>query len=124
MPGGILIVDDSASARRATRSYLVDKGFYVCGEAVDGRDAIDKAKELKPALILLDLAMPEMNGVEVASRLRTLLLDVRIVLFTMYSEVLDSKWLASTVGVDAVVAKPDGINALERCVRRLLARNP
>lgn len=120
MSGGILIVDDSAFTRRTIRTFLAERGFQVCGEAVDGSDAFEKAKELKPALVLLDLAMPELNGIEVAKILRTQLSDLRIVLFTMYNEVLDAEWLASAVGIDAVVAKPDVIDALEPCLRRLL----
>ena len=55
----ILVVDDSAKFRYAVRAFLENQtGFEACGEAVDGADAIEKAKELKPDLILLDLVMP------------------------------------------------------------------
>jgi two-component system chemotaxis response regulator CheY len=55
----ILVVDDSATFRDAIRSSLENQtGFEVCGEAVDGADAVEKARELKPDLILLDLVMP------------------------------------------------------------------
>ena len=58
MPNGILIADDSATARKAIRAYLNQRNFEVCGEAIDGVDALEKATELEPALILLDLQMP------------------------------------------------------------------
>ena len=53
----ILVADDSDTVRRAVRSYLAELDFEVCGEAVDGEDAVEKARKLKPDLILLDVAM-------------------------------------------------------------------
>ena len=69
MPSGrILIVDDNASLRRCIRTFLESATpLEICGEAVDGVDAIQKAQQLNPDLILLDLAMPKMNGAEAAS---------------------------------------------------------
>jgi DNA-binding NarL/FixJ family response regulator len=84
MSNGILIADDSATVRRVIHSYLTQRHFEVCGEAIDGVDALEKAAELDPALILLDLRMPRMNGVEAASVLKTRMPNVRIVLLTMY----------------------------------------
>jgi hypothetical protein len=62
----------SGAIRRVVHSYLAERDFDVCGEAVDGEDAIEKARELKPDLILLDLAMPRTNGIEAASVLDSL----------------------------------------------------
>ena len=62
MPKCILIVDDHANVRKIIRDFLENEsGFEVCGEAVDGYDAIQKAKELNPDSIILDLSMPQMN---------------------------------------------------------------
>jgi DNA-binding NarL/FixJ family response regulator len=70
MPKSILIVDDSAAVRTTARCFLQNQlGLEVCGEAVDGLDALEKARHLKPDLIILDLSMPRMNGF--ASRTRT-----------------------------------------------------
>ena len=67
MPKCILIVDDSYAIRSATRHFLeTQTGFTVCGEATDGIDAIEKTRHLTPDLIILDLAMPRMNGLEAA----------------------------------------------------------
>src|ERR1700723_3422703 len=63
MPLEILIADDSDAVRKAVRNYLTERNFNVCGEAIDGQDAIEKTRELKPDLILLDLAMPRANGI-------------------------------------------------------------
>jgi DNA-binding NarL/FixJ family response regulator len=64
----VLIVDDYATVRTAVRVGLERySGFSVCGEAVDGVEAIEQATRLNPDFILLDLAMPGMNGMETAS---------------------------------------------------------
>jgi DNA-binding NarL/FixJ family response regulator len=117
---GILIADDSASTRKVIRSYLAQRNFEICGEAIDGVDALEKATELEPALILLDLRMPRMNGVEVASVLRGRMPKMRIVLLTMYDEVLVYKSLMSAIGIDAIISKPNGFASLAECVQGLL----
>jgi DNA-binding NarL/FixJ family response regulator len=91
----------------------------VCGEAIDGVDAIKKARELKPDLVLLDLSMPRMNGAEAASVIKGMMPQVLIVLFTLYKETLGNA-VISAVGIDAVVSKPDGWGRLIECVRCLL----
>ena len=80
MPKNILVVDDNPSIRFLIRSLLENSGYSVCGEAEDGADAIEKAKELKPDLICLDLSMPRMNGAEAASVLKRLMPTVPIIL--------------------------------------------
>jgi CheY-like chemotaxis protein len=120
MTKNILLADNSEVSRKVTRLYLESQlDFHVCGEAVDGLDAIEKAKALSPDLILLDLAMPGMNGIEAASVLKSMMPRVRIILFTFYKEAV-GKALASAVGVDAVISKPDGVWKLGDCVRDLL----
>src|SRR5256885_5726629 len=81
---GILIADDSAPARQVVRVVLERAGYAVCAEAVDGLDAVDKASELKPALIVLDLRLPRLNGIEAAYVLRGRLPNTPIILFTMF----------------------------------------
>jgi two-component system, chemotaxis family, chemotaxis protein CheY len=114
----ILIADDSNSVRRVVRRWLESRGLTVCGEAADGLEAIDKVRELKPDLILLDLAMPKLNGAAAASVIKKSMPKVPIILFTMYEDAVDS--LASAVGVDMVLSKPDGINNLVERVEHLL----
>ena len=121
MPKCILIADDNIIVRTIIRVFLEShKGFEVCGEATDGVDVIQKAKELKPDLIVLDLAMPRMNGVEAASVLKAMMPRVPIVLFTMYREMM-GKSLTAAVGIDAVLSKPDGVGSLVECVQGLLS---
>ena len=119
MSQGILIADDSRNVRRAIHNYLTERNFDVCGEAVDGQDAIEKARELEPELVLLDLAMPKTNGIAAASVLKVMMPSVRIVLFTMYSEAV-SKSFASLNDVDAMVDKAEGMGKLADCVQSLL----
>jgi DNA-binding NarL/FixJ family response regulator len=120
MSKSILIVDDSEAVRNITRLFLESQAdLNVCGEAVDGVDGIEKAKTLKPDVILLDLAMPRMNGVEAASIIKRTLPNVRIIMFTLYLESV-GKALASKVGVDAILSKPDGGWRMLDCIRSVL----
>src|SRR5262245_17395723 len=120
MSKSILVVDDSDTVRKVTRLFLETQlDFEVCGEAVDGVDAIEKAKQLKPDLIVLDLAMPEMNGIEAASVIKGMMPEVQIILFTLYRETIGDA-LALAVGIDAVLSKPEGGWKLLECARSLL----
>jgi DNA-binding NarL/FixJ family response regulator len=120
MTKGILIADDSEVFRKAVRNYLIVQNFEICGEAVDGTDVLEKATALDPALIILDLRMPNMNGVEVASVLKGRMPDVRILLLTMYDEVLGYKSLMTAIGIDAMMTKTECFKTLGGCVRGLL----
>ena len=116
----VLIVDDYPAVRSAIRAGLERySGFFVCGEAADGVDAIEKATKLKPDFILLDLSMPRMSGMEAASILKRLMPHVLIVAFSMYAELL-GRSLPSTVGIDAVIDKLAGIEKVVECARNLL----
>ena len=115
----VLIADDSTSVRDVIRSFLRDhQEIEICGEAIDGLDTIEKAQRLKPDLILLDLVMPEINGAVVASILKQKMPNVRIILFTMYSENV-SKAFSSAVGIDAVLSKPDGMSHVVESINSL-----
>src|ERR1700747_1193618 len=84
----ILVVDDSDAVRDVIRTFLENTGFEVCGGAWEGLEAIEKATKLKPNLIVLDLSMPGMNGVEAAAALGQLLPEVPVVVLTMYGDLL------------------------------------
>src|ERR1700730_12971504 len=115
----ILVTDDGDSVRDMIRIFLEREGFEVCGEAADGVEAIEQAKKLKPDLIVLDLVMPRMNGVEAASVLKGAMPGGPIVLFSMHQEALGNA-LTTAVGVSAVLSKPDGLSRLAECVQGLL----
>jgi DNA-binding NarL/FixJ family response regulator len=117
----ILIADDSSTVRRILKIFLQDrKGITVCGEAANGFEAVEKAKMLRPDLVLLDLAMPVMNGAEAASVLKKLMPNVLIIVFTMFSENI-GRALTSVIGVDMVLSKPDGMRALVDAIDGLLS---
>ena len=82
----ILIADDSDVVRRAVcEAFALESDFEVCGEAHDGYEAIERAQRLHPDLIILDLSMPVMNGLDAARALRDRLVPpVPIILFTLY----------------------------------------
>jgi|SRR5580704_8671323 CheY-like chemotaxis protein len=120
MPKCILLVDDNAVIRRMLRAAFEEPGWEVCGEAVNGQDAIDKARELKPDLIVLDLSMPVMNGLEAAPVLRKMMPSVPIILFTLYqNKVLEQR--ASSAGVTVVLSKVDSVKVLLNQAHQLLA---
>jgi DNA-binding NarL/FixJ family response regulator len=87
------------------------------GEAGDGAEAIQKAKELRPDLILLDFSMPKMDGMKAAPVLKKMLPKAYIIVFTMYSEALGSA-LSSAVGVDLVVPNAEGLTVLAKALQR------
>ena len=119
----ILIADDNDAVRRAVcEAFALESDFEVCGEAHDGRDAIEKAQRLHPDLIILDLAMPVMNGLEAARALRDLMPSVPILLFTLYDDGF-VKESARSAGVADVVSKSEHISVLTRTARRLLYRD-
>jgi two-component system, chemotaxis family, chemotaxis protein CheY len=123
VPKSILIADDSDTVRHAVRVFLEKRGFTVCGEAGNGVDAIEKAQELKPDVILLDVAMPRMNGIEAVPVLKSGLPKTQIILFTMFNDSLGQS-LMSALGVNAVVGKADGLTKLLERLDILLGSQP
>lgn len=120
-PRTILIADDSARVRAILRRALErETTFRICGEASDGVEAVAKAKELTPDLILLDVRMARLTGLEVAGILRQAQPNIRILMVTMYADEI-SQSLISLFRVDAVFSKADGMTKLIARVETLLA---
>lgn len=115
----VLIVDDNSEIRSALRSFLERRGYRVSGEAVDGVDAIHKAEEQKPDLVLMDLAMPNLSGAGAAAVIRKTVPNTRIVIFTLYSDAVGMH-LAHTLGVDLVIDKTEGATGLAEAINRIL----
>src|SRR5260370_18898205 len=80
----MLVIDDGDSVRDVIGVFLENAGFEVCGEAADGVEGIEQAKKLKPDLVVLDLAMPRMNGVEAALILSQTMPTLPVIILTMY----------------------------------------
>jgi DNA-binding NarL/FixJ family response regulator len=101
----VLVVDDFEPFREFVRLSLTERPeLEVIGEAADGPEAVQKAVELKPDLILLDFGLPTMNGIEVARRFRELVPDSRIIFFSQESSV-DLMEEARRMGVWGYVMK-------------------
>jgi len=121
VPKRLLIVDDSPIIRKMLReTFELQEGWEVCGEAVDGREGVEKAQQLKADLIVLDLSMPVMNGLEAARELNRLLPSVPVLLYTNY-ETPQLKQEALAAGVRAVVSKSESVGALVSSIQDLLA---
>ena len=119
MPTRVIIADDSALVRGLIRSFLEkNAGVEVCAETGDGQQTIDAAMDLSPDLLILDVVMPKLNGIEVASILKKNLPHTKTIVFTMYGDYVKNVALAA--GVSVIVSKPDGINALLAAVEALL----
>jgi DNA-binding NarL/FixJ family response regulator len=117
----ILIVDDNAPTRHMLRTIFEDAmGWEVCGEAENGREAVEKARELNPDLIILDLSMPIMNGLTAAPVLRRMMPAVPIILFTLHENNAVERE-ALSVGVSAVVSKSASMKTLVHQAEDLLA---
>jgi DNA-binding NarL/FixJ family response regulator len=81
----ILIADDHGLVRRGARAILHSRrGWRVVGEAVDGREAVQKAIDLKPDVAVVDIGMPELDGVEVARQIREAVPDTEVLVLTMH----------------------------------------
>jgi DNA-binding NarL/FixJ family response regulator len=110
----VLIVDDHEAIRRTLRVRIEElPEFSVCGEAVNGVDAVEKAQLLTPGLVILDFAMPEMNGLEAATALRFMLPTTKLYLLTAHSN-RELELAARDAGIDAVYSKYDDLSALFR----------
>jgi DNA-binding NarL/FixJ family response regulator len=119
MPG-ILIVDDNMDIRYLLRTFVESKTtFKVCREAQNGVEAIEKARQLQPDLVLLDLSMPLMNGAETASILKQMMPHLRIILFTVHGDTIGAS-LVTAIGVDLVLSKEDGIGKLDEHIKALM----
>jgi CheY-like chemotaxis protein len=106
----ILIADDKPHIRRALRNLLEARSWDVC-EAKDGVQAVIRAKEFKPDLILLDLAMPELNGIEAARQISNTLPDVPILMYTLYASP-QVEGEAKNAGVQRVISKSAGFELI------------
>jgi DNA-binding NarL/FixJ family response regulator len=120
MPPRILIVDDSSLVRNLLRTcFEAQPGWQVSGEAGNGQEGITKAQQIHPNLIVLDLSMPVMNGLDAAKTLSQLMPSVPLVMFTSFlTSNLEREALSA--GIRKVVVKSGPLTELIGCVRSLV----
>lgn len=120
----VLLADGHAVVRRHLRRMLEQSGdCEICGEAANGRDAVDLAIRLKPAVVILDFELPEMHGLEAARRIQAAWPDTGILILTMHhTEELVSEALAA--GARSYIQKSDAASHLVLAVRALSRREP
>lgn len=120
----VLIADDNALVRqRLGELFRREPDFEVCAEAENGKQAIDEAHESQPDLIVLDLSMPVMNGLDAARALKRVMPEVPIVMFSAYAD-SSTETEARSAGVSILVSKFEDISALIGIARSLVYPTP
>ena len=100
----ILLVDDHAMVREGFKRLLDVPGLSICGEASDGKEALEKVAALKPDLVLMDLSMPVMGGIEATREIRRLSPAVKVIIVSLHDSV-HAATQAKHAGADAYVVK-------------------
>src|SRR6266700_7010811 len=120
-PARVLVVDDNYFCRQAmVEAFRRERDFNVCGEAVNGRDAIRVARLLRPDLIVLDLVMPAMNGLAAAHVLNRLMPAVPLILYGSADKIVRQRTRA--LGIAALIPKADPQDTVVNPARTLLAQ--
>jgi CheY-like chemotaxis protein len=117
----VLIADDHEAVRRGLRSALWGAGWQVCGEATNGREAIAKAQELTPDVVILDVSMPVMGGLEAAPEILKASPHTKVVAFTMHeSQQIRNEMLR--LGVHGVAIKSAPLSKLLDTIKSVLKK--
>jgi DNA-binding NarL/FixJ family response regulator len=115
----VLVADDNPIIRKMLcKIFEAEADYDLCAEATNGREAIAQALRCRPELIILDLSMPVMNGLDAARELKKLMPGVPIILFTQYSD-LGNALSRDQLNVDRIVSKSNATELIEH-VRSLL----
>jgi DNA-binding NarL/FixJ family response regulator len=118
-PVRILVADDHEIVRRGVRALLeAEDGFKIVGEAATGREAVAEARRLRPGVAIVDVSMPELNGLEATRRIREALPDCEVLIFTIH----DSEHIlreAFAAGAHGFVLKSDAARTLVTAVASL-----
>ena len=117
----VLIVDDQPGIRRLLLEVFTDEGYEV-SVATNGNEALEQAKEVKPAVILMDMKMPGMDGIDALKELKELGFAERVIMMTAYGE-LELVTKAKELGAFAYVTKPFDIIKLCEMVSNYIAEN-
>lgn len=115
----VLLVDDFPVVREGLKHFLTIPGLVVCGEASNGKEALELVAALKPDLVLLDLSMPEMNGIEATRQIRQRFPKTRIVMISLHDPTHMAA-LAKEAGADAYVMKTSSAEELVATIQSVL----
>jgi CheY-like chemotaxis protein len=118
----ILIADDHEAVRQGLRSALSAAGWEVCADAINGKEAVAKATELKPDLIILDISMPVMGGLDAARLIRAADPNAKIVIFTMH-ESQQMRDEIARIGVQAHAVKSAPMKELIETIKTVLGKD-
>jgi DNA-binding NarL/FixJ family response regulator len=119
MGATMLIVDDNPRMRALIRRISAQEpGLHVVGEAEDGAEAIRLAHELRPAIVLMDLVMPRVNGLEAMRRIKAERPETKVIIMTVHTEDAYRK-AAEASGTDAFLLKKTLMTALLPTIRRI-----
>lgn len=116
----IVLADDHSIVRQATRLYLESRGLTVVGEADNGQKAVELVQQLRPDVVILDIHMPAISGIEAARRIRAAHDDVRILVLTAYNEPAYVHALLEA-GADGFILKTAELSALLRAIHEVAA---
>lgn len=120
MRNTVLIADDNAFVRTALYEIFErEPDFHVCAVVENGREAIEEAGRLRPDLIVLDYAMPVMNGLEAARVLRQMMPEVPLIIYSACANEV-SQQAAKSIGIAGLISKSDRISVLINTVRGAL----
>jgi NarL family two-component system response regulator LiaR len=115
----VLLVEDSAETRRALREFLEAQGITIVGEAADGATGIELAKELMPDVVLMDVKMPGMGGIEATEIITSSLPDAHVIVLTTFDdEVLRRQ--ADEAGATAYLVKGSSPHVIADAIFRVL----
>lgn len=115
----VLVVDDAAFVRRLIRRILMSEGYLV-HEAVSGRDAVEKFREIRPDLVTMDLNMPDMNGMDALTQIRARDPHANVIVVSAVQS-MEAQSRAIAAGASEYVVKPFQPSRMVEAVRRALA---
>jgi DNA-binding NarL/FixJ family response regulator len=120
----ILIADDHEVVRVSLRSLISSRdNWQLCGEARNGREAVQLAKQLRPDVVMLDLSMPELNGLEATLQIRKALPMTEVLVFTMH-ETEDLVRQVIAAGARGYILKSDAVAQIEPAIDALAQHKP
>ncbi len=120
----ILVVDDHTIVRQGLKALLeAQPGFQVVGEADNGREAVKKAQELSPEVVIMDIAMPILNGLEATRQIKRVLPETKVIALTMYN---DEEYVFQILksGASGYLIKETAVNELITAIRSIRMGNP